>query len=247
MDAQVEAAIKACITCQSHDKSAVTHTTPLQPVPYPEQFWEKVAIDVVGPFDRAPMDCCFAITLIDYHSKWPELAFVPHVTSGTVIQFLSAIFSREGDPTELLSDNGSQFVSHEFETFLQDRGIVHRKSSVYYPRANGEIEHFNRSLKDNLQTALLEGKPWKEFTRDFLHIYHATPHSTMQRSPAELLYGRPIRTKLHVAGHPLPHSAPPSSQQIALRVRGKHKKSKTYTDQKRAQLLCPSHVGHMCE
>ena len=139
MDARVEATIKACITYQSHDKSAVTHTTPLQPVPYPEGAWEKVAIDVVGPFDKAPIDCRFAITLIDYHSKWPELTFVPHVTSRTVIQFLSAVFSREGDPKELVSDNGSQFVSREFETFLCDRGIVHRKSSVYYPRANGEI------------------------------------------------------------------------------------------------------------
>ncbi|KAF7651807.1 hypothetical protein LDENG_00105200 [Lucifuga dentata] len=189
MDAQVEAAIKACVTCQSHDKSAITHTPPLQPVPYPEGAWEKLAIDVVGPFDKAPIDCCYAITLIDYHSKWPEIAFVPHVTSQTVIQLLSTVFSREGDPRDLVLDNGSQFVSQEFETFLLDRGIVHRKSSVYYPRANGEIECFNRSLKDSLQTALLEGKQWKEFTRDFLHVYRATPHSTTQHSPAELLHG----------------------------------------------------------
>lgn len=64
MDAQVEAAIKACNTCQSHDKSAVTHTTPLQPVPYLKQAWEKVAIDVVRPFNRAPIDCRFAITVL---------------------------------------------------------------------------------------------------------------------------------------------------------------------------------------
>ncbi|KAF7643826.1 hypothetical protein LDENG_00232710 [Lucifuga dentata] len=131
MDAQVEAAIKACVTCQSHDKSAITHTPPLQPVSYPEGAWEKLAIDVVGPFDKAPIDCCYAVTLIDYHSKWPEIAFVPHVTSQTVIQFLSTVFSREEDPKELVLDNGSQFVSQEFETFLLDRGIVHRKSSVY--------------------------------------------------------------------------------------------------------------------
>lgn len=92
IDSQVEAAIKACVTCQLHDKSAVTYNPPLQPVPYPEGAWEKLAI---------------AITLIDYHSKWPELIFVPQVTSGTVVQFLSAVFSREGDPKELVSDNGS--------------------------------------------------------------------------------------------------------------------------------------------
>ncbi len=51
MDKQVETAVKACATCQLHDKSAVTHTTPLQPVPYPTDAWEKVAIDIMGPFD----------------------------------------------------------------------------------------------------------------------------------------------------------------------------------------------------
>lgn len=41
-----------------------------------------------------------------------------------------------------------------------------------------------------------------------------------------------MRTKLHVAGHPLPYSAPLSSQQVAIRVGEKQKKSKAYTDQK---------------
>lgn len=69
MDAQVETAIKLCITCQSHDKFVVTHTLPLQPVPYPAGAWEKVAIGVLGPFERAPIEFWFAVTLMDYHSK----------------------------------------------------------------------------------------------------------------------------------------------------------------------------------
>lgn len=133
MDGLVEAAIKVFM-CQLHDKSSVTYNRPLQPVPYPGAAWEKF-IDVVGPFDKAPGDCCFAITVINYHSKWPKLTFVPQVTSRTVVQFLSAVFSKEGDPKEPVSDNGSQFLSQEFETFLSNRGIVHRRSSVYSPRA----------------------------------------------------------------------------------------------------------------
>lgn len=58
----------------------------------------------------------------------------------------------------------------------------------------------------------LAGREAMELTRDFLHTYRVTPHSTTQFSPAELLHGRPMRTKLHVAGRPLPYSAPLSSQ-----------------------------------
>lgn len=90
---------------------------------------------------------------MDYYSKWPEVAFVTHIDTATVIQFLTAIFSREGNPRELVSDNGTQFTSTEFEEFLKQREIVHLEASVYYPRANGEVEQFNRMLKDCLQTA----------------------------------------------------------------------------------------------
>lgn len=138
MDCQVENAIKSCATCLQHDKTATTHVAPRCLVPTPTTAWEKLAIDVVGLLNNAPQGCRFAITLTDYYSKWPEIAFAPDVTSATIIKFLSATFSREGKPLELVTDNGSQFVSAEFEAFLTERDIKHYCSSVYYPQANGE-------------------------------------------------------------------------------------------------------------
>ncbi|KAL7861715.1 hypothetical protein SRHO_G00131560 [Serrasalmus rhombeus] len=156
MNLQVENAIKTCTTCLQHDKTAITHTAPLHPVPIPTAAWEKVAIDIVGPFHHAVHDCRYAVTLIDYYSKWPEVAFASEVTSATVITFLSVVFSREGNPREVVSDNGPQFISSEFESFLAMRDIKHCRSSVYFPQANGEIERFNRVFKDCLQTATIE-------------------------------------------------------------------------------------------
>ncbi len=235
--------MKACVTCQLHDKSAVIHTTPLQPVPYPTDAWEKVAIDIMGPFDAAPADCRFVITLVDYYSKWPEIAFVSHPTTHAVTRFLSTVFSREGTPKELISDNGVQFTSHDFKLFLQNRGIIHRTSSVYYPRANGEVKRFNRSLKDSLQTALLEGRGWKEFTKDFLQAYRATPHATTQCTPTELLHGRAMLTKLNVSGLCLPPAGRPlTPHQLASHVKEKQKKTKQYSDRKRSA----KHVSFQC-
>lgn len=50
MDSQVETTIKSCSTCLRHDNTATTHAAPLQPVPAPTVAWEKLAIDIVGPF-----------------------------------------------------------------------------------------------------------------------------------------------------------------------------------------------------
>src|SRR4029434_1475738 len=113
MDCHIETMIKNCTTCRQNEKSTVTHDAPLQPVPLPSAAWEKVSVDIVGTYEIAPPDCIFAITMIDYYSKWREVAFTPRADTATIIQFLATVFSREGNPKDLISDNGPQFRSEE--------------------------------------------------------------------------------------------------------------------------------------
>ena len=240
MDCHIETMIKNCTTCRQNDKSTVTHDAPLQPVPLPSAAWEKVSVDIVGPFEIAPPDCRFAITMVDYYSKWPEVAFAPRADTATIIQFLTTVFSREGNPKDLISDNGPQFLSADFSDFLKKRGIQHMRSSVYYPRANGEVERFNRCVKDCLQTASIQGEPWKPFLRTYLMDYRATPHSTTGVSPSELLHGRRMRTKLQVIDMPVP---PSDRHAMRERVKDKQRKMKEYTDAKRHAKYTDLHPG----
>ena len=91
MDKAVEEAIATCGLCQSSDKVAQPRNTPLQPVPLPHGPWEKLGIDITGPFE-GKCECRYAIVLIDYYSKWVEMAFVAEVTSKSVIAFLFQVF-----------------------------------------------------------------------------------------------------------------------------------------------------------
>lgn len=113
-----------------NDKSAKMHAAPLQPVSLPDGPWQKVGIDIVGPFESANWDCRYAVTLIDYYTKWPEVAFTHSITTTAVTTFLSTVFARFGNPTELISDNGTQFTSSEFAEFLAVRDITHRNDNV---------------------------------------------------------------------------------------------------------------------
>ncbi len=88
---------------------------PHNPVELPSASWEKVSIDIVGPFETAPSECRYAITLMDYFSKWPEVAFTSRVDTSTVKHLLTTAFSRERNPKELVSYNGPQYISSEFE------------------------------------------------------------------------------------------------------------------------------------
>ncbi len=98
METQLETRIKNCTICKQNDKSTVTHDAPLQPVPLAVAAWEKVSVDIVGPLEIAPAGCRFAITLADYYSKGPEVTFASCAETATVIQFLTVVFSREGNP-----------------------------------------------------------------------------------------------------------------------------------------------------
>ena len=57
--------------------------------------------------------------LVDYYSQYVEVQKLSTTTSAGVISFLKAMFARHGIPTTLLSDNGPQFSSKEFEILLQ--------------------------------------------------------------------------------------------------------------------------------
>lgn len=144
MDRQVELAIPRCSICQEADKGIMVRAIPLQQVPFPEQPWLKLGMDIVGSFERAPYDCRYAVTLVGNYSKCPEVHFCSETTTSTVIRFLVSVFGREGYTEEVICDNGPQFASREFEGFLQDRGIQVKHSSVYYPQANGQVHLFKR-------------------------------------------------------------------------------------------------------
>uniref|UniRef100_A0A6G5A9C6 Putative retrotransposon-like family member retr-1-like protein n=1 Tax=Rhipicephalus microplus TaxID=6941 RepID=A0A6G5A9C6_RHIMP len=174
-------------------------------------------MDIIGPLHNVPQNARFIVSLIDYHSKWPELCFTHTVTSEVIIEFLSSIFSREGFPDAIVTDNGPQFQSQHFEAFLSQRGIQHLRSSVFYPQSNGQIERFNRVLKEHIQIAQLEHRPLKQVLTECLASYRFTPQGTTGVSPAQLLHGRQPRVALDIVSLPR-NIAVSSPDQIRTRV-----------------------------
>ena len=131
---------------------------------------------------------------VDARSKWPEVAITSSKTSKT-IEALRAMFSTHGLPSQIVSDNGPQFLSTEFKPFLQMNGIQHLTSAQYHPRTNGLAERFVRTMKESFKndrsTASLQYK-----LDTFLLKYRNCPHATTGNSPAVMLMGRPLRCHL---------------------------------------------------
>ena len=61
-------------------------------------------------------------------------------TCERTITKLCETFARLSLPEQLASDNGPQFVSEEFETFLRMNGVDYICLSPYHPASNGAAE-----------------------------------------------------------------------------------------------------------
>ena len=104
----------------------------------------------------------------------------------------------------IVSDNGPQFTSHEFSDFCKFKDILHLKSPPSYPQCNGQAERFVDTFKRTLNKLQGNGKTKKENLITFLTTYRITSNQNLPQihfgkphlSPAEVLLGRPLRTRL---------------------------------------------------
>ncbi|CAB4038457.1 uncharacterized protein K02A2.6-like [Paramuricea clavata] len=188
----VQERIKNCIPCQAATQGTMPKPEPLNMTPLPKAPWCEIAIDFVGPFPSGEV----LLVVIDEFSRFPEVEILHTTTANAVILKLDCIFSRQGIPKVVKSDNGLPFNSNEFANFASFLGFEHRKVTPYWPQINGKVERFMRTLEKAIRTTHLEKKNWKQEMNAFLRQYRATPHSTTDVSPSQALNGRKIQTLL---------------------------------------------------
>ena len=123
-------------------------------------------------------------------------------TSTVVMQELRTTFTRFGLPETIVTDNGTCFISSEFEEFLQKNGIRHITSAPYHPASNGLAEWAVQIVKKGLKK-VTKGSISDKLANVLLS-YRITPQGTTGRAPSEMLLGRRPRTRLDLVK---PHTA----------------------------------------
>ncbi|XP_074337090.1 uncharacterized protein LOC141674268 [Apium graveolens] len=125
--------VKKCPQCQKF--SNVPRQSPSLPVSVlsliPFVVW---GIDIMGPFPRAKGDLRYVLVAIDYMTKWAEAKAMRTINQQDCIKFMDSIVMRFGIPVVLVSDNGPLFVGSDFEAYLKELGIKHKRASVAHPQ-----------------------------------------------------------------------------------------------------------------
>ncbi|XP_072169909.1 uncharacterized protein [Diadema setosum] len=191
---------KTCGPCQKcASQTRGISRAKLVSVPVIGSPFRKIALDIVGPLPRSKKGNRYILVVCDYATRYPEAVPLPSIEAERVADELIRIFSRVGIPHELLSDQGSNFMSLLMKQLCSSLGIKQIRTSPYHPQANGLVERFNATLKDMLKPYTLEGNvTWDDLIPYVLFAYREVPQESTGFSPFELLYGHRVRGPLDV-------------------------------------------------
>ena len=220
--------VKDCKRCREREND---RAEPLITTELPQRPWQKVGTDLLE-WKNANY-----LVLVDYYSRYVELARLFSTTSNATIRAMKPIFARHGVPETLISDNGPQYIAEEFQEFANDYDFSHITSSPRYPQSNGEAERAVQTVKELLEK---NDDPHKA-----LLAYRSTPLENGY-SPAELLFSRRIRGTVPILPDKLNPSVPDSTslrtKEVHLRDRQKRNFDNRHRVVERADLEPGSHV-----
>jgi hypothetical protein len=127
------------------------------------------------------------LLLVDHYIKYPEINLLSGKTAASMIVHLKSIFSRHGIPEEIVAEN-MPFNSLEMRRFAGDWNCHIVTSSHHFAQSytNSQATPQERREVELIHTS-----------RYFNIIRHLFPVSVTALQPAQLLFGRALRTKLH--------------------------------------------------
>ena len=91
---------------------------------------------------------CLVVVFQDFLTKFPLVFAVPDQKAIRLTKLLAEeVIPLFGVPEALLSDRGTNLLSHVMLDLCQTLGIQKLNTTVYHPQCDGMVERFNRTLK----------------------------------------------------------------------------------------------------
>jgi hypothetical protein len=158
---------------------------PHQPV-LPLEPFQKWGLDFVGQFKPPAMRTSnkYVIVATDYSTKWVEAKALGDNTAASTTKFLyEYIWCWYGCPIELISDQGRHFLGQVVESLTTFYAMVHKRSTPYYPQANGLAESTNKTLQNILRKIVNENR-----TDSALWAYRTTYKTSIRSTSFRLAF-----------------------------------------------------------
>jgi len=143
------------------------------------------------------------LVIVDDLTRYAEAFVTPNEKGDTAANILvENVICRYGVPEEIITDQGSAFISDLFETLCYQLAVDKVFTTAYHPQGNGINERMHSTLYTILRS--LTGKTastWRKQLPYALYVYRTTVHKAIGMSPHKALYGYSPR---HIALEGLP-------------------------------------------
>lgn len=183
--------VQSCLQCAHSKIPAGKRSGYLHPIPKISKPFHTLHADHLGPFNASKSKNKYLLVIIDSYSKFIILKPVKNTKAFTTIRVFKEYFATFGCPVRLITDRYSSFTGKKFGLFLKDVGVKHVMNAVATPRANGQVERYNRTILDSL-TAMNHGRDESDWDSKVLDVQWGLNNTTNKgigRTPAEVLFG----------------------------------------------------------
>ncbi len=132
--------------------------SPLIPLPIIGVPFECIGMDLVGPLPKSARGHEHILVIVDYATRYPEAVPLRKATAKAIAQELFLLSSRVGIPAEVLTDQGTPFMSRLMADLCRLLRVKQLRTTVYHPQTDGLVERFNQTLKQMLRRVVAEDK-----------------------------------------------------------------------------------------
>ena len=190
---------RSCPQCAIVNASGKVNKPPLHPIPV-ERIFQIIGVAIMDlPLTESGNR--HVVVFQDFLSKWPLVFPVLDQKAERLARLLvNEVVPFCGVPEALLSDRGTNLLSHLMTDVCRLLGIKKLNTTAYHPQCDGMVERFNRTLKTMLRKhADVFGKQWDKFLPGVLWAYRNTPHDSTGEKPSFLLFGIDCRSPTEAA------------------------------------------------
>lgn len=146
-------------------------------------------IDHLGPFVMSSKRNSYLIVAVDGYTKFVFMKPVRNAKIGPVINFMTEIFNIFGSSRRIICDRGSCFTSKEFTKFCDDLNIKRILNATATPRANGQVERYNRTILSSIATMTENELKWDCCISSICFGLNSTVNKSTGKTPYELVMG----------------------------------------------------------
>ena len=126
--------------------------------------FQQIAMDLIGPLPRTECGNRFVLTICDYATRYPETIALPSRAAHRIAKELVGVFACVGILEEILSDQGTNFMSTLLVEVYRLQQIKRIQTSPYHPQTDGLVERFDGTLKVMLRKLVNRNhKDWDEY------------------------------------------------------------------------------------